>query len=433
MNKIMILARGILEEAKKMGADYAQCSASESEKKEFNVDGGRFSLMRTLYNRNVTITVLKDQRKGTVQINRFDAETVKAAVGDALNAAESGKPDPAWEYAMGPIEKDFIEGQPECDTDKLFERTKELLEMIGERHPKILMEQMITSHDSGKVVYANTNDVTYRSHWGAYSFSLMYSGHEGEKSTSFYGSDVTLKTLDKPVIDCGFIERDLAMVEKQLDPKPLEGKFTGPVVLAPYALSEIVLWTIMGNFVSDSCLIDGTSIWKDKLGETVADPCFSMSFRPFCDDVVVPNRYTGEGYPAENFDLIKDGKLVSFCLSQYGANKTGGKRAGNDGSNMTVRCGDKTLEEIIAGIDKGILVMRFSGGSPAPSGEYSGVAKNSFLIENGKISTALTETMISGCVPDMLRQIRAISSDTLKDGNGSLPFIAFDGITISGK
>ena len=77
--------------------------------------------------------------------------------------------------------------------------------------------------------------------------------------------------------------------------------------------------------------------------------------------------------------------------------------------------------------------MRFSGGSPSPGGEYSGVAKNSFLIENGKISCALTETMISGCVPDMLMQIRGISSDTLKDGNGSMPYIAFDGITISGK
>jgi len=433
MEKMNLIAQEILKEAKEQGADYAQCSVSESEKKEFNVDGGRFSLMRTLFNRNVIITVLKQQRKGTVQINRFDADAVKAAVADAIAAADSGKPDAAWEFAKEPMDSEFIEGEPECDTDRLFERTKELLETIREKHPKILMEQMITSHDSGKIIYMTSNNITYRSRWGAYSFSLMYSGHEGEKSTSFYGSDITLKTLVKPVIDCGFIERDLAMVEQQLDPKPLEGKFTGPVVLAPYALAEIVLWTIMGNFVSDGCLIDGTSIWKDKLGETVADPRFSMSFEPFSDDVVVPNRHTGEGYPTENYDLIRNGKLVSFALSQYGANRIGGKRAGNDGSNMIVASGDKTLEEIIAGIDKGILVMRFSGGSPAPSGEYSGVAKNSFLIENGKISSALTETMISGCVPDMLKHIREISSDTLKDGSGSLPYIAFDGITISGK
>ena len=164
-----------------------------------------------------------------------------------------------------------------------------------------------------------------------------------------------------------------------------------------------------------------------------ADPSFNMSFNPCSEDVVIPERYTEEGYPTENFDLIRDGRLVSFALSQYGANKTGGKRAGNSSSGMTVKSGDRTLEEIIGGIDRGILVMRFSGGSPAPSGEYSGVAKNSFLIENGKITGALTETMISGCVPDMLNHIRGISSDTLKDGNGSLPYIAFDGITISGK
>ena len=431
MEKMNRLAQEILQEAKKQGADYAQCSVSESEKKEFNVDGGRFSLMRTLYNRNVVITVLKEQRKGTVQINRFDEDAVKTAVQDAIAAADSGKPDAAWEFASEPTDRDFVEGEPACDTNRLFARTKELLEMIGERHPKILMEQMITSHDSGKVIYSTSNGITYRSHWGAYSFSLMYSAHEGEKSTSFYGSDITLKDLDKPVIDCGFIERDLAMVEQQLDPKPLEGKFVGPVVLAPYALSEIVLWTIMGNFVSDCCLIDGSSIWKDKLGETVADPRFSMSFRPFRDDVVVPNRHTGEGYPTENYDLIRDGRLVSFALSQYGANRTGGKRAGNDGSNMIVASGDKPLEEIIAGIDRGVLVMRFSGGSPSPAGEFSGVAKNSFLIENGKIAGALTETMISGSVPEMLKSIRDISSDTLQDGSESLPYIAFDGITVS--
>lgn len=433
MKKMKILAQAILAEAKAKGADYAQCSVSESEKKEFNVDGGRFSLMRTLYNRNVVITVLKEQKKGTVQINRFDDEAVKAAVKDAIEAADSGKPDSAWQYAEGPVKEEFTDGEPVCDTDRLFARTKELLETISEKHPKIIMEQMITSHDAGQCVFMTTNGVTYTTHSGAYSFGLMYSAHEGEKGTSFYGSDVTLKTLDKPVIDCAFIERDLTMVENQLDPKPLKGKFTGPAVLAPYALSEIVLWTILGNFVTDSCLIDGTSIWKDKLGEQVADPCFTMSFEPYSDDVVIPDRFTGEGYPTENFDLIKEGKLASFVLSQYGANKTGGKRSGNGGSGMRVKSGKKSLEEIIAEIDKGILVMRFSGGSPAPSGEFSGVAKNSFLIENGKISCALSEAMISGCVPEMLNQIRAISSDTLKDGSGSLPYVVFDGLTISGK
>ena len=433
MEKITTIARMILAEAKVLGADYAHCSVSESEKKEFNVDGGSFSLMRTLFDRNVVITVLKEQRKGTVQINRFDDEAVKAAVRDAVTASASGQPDPAWQFADGPAETDFEEGAPDCDTDRLFARTKELLETIREEHPKILMEQMITEHNAARTVFLSSNGVCYRTRSGSYSFGLMYSAHEGEKSSSFYGSDVTLKTLDRPVIECALIERELAAVEQQLEPETLEGKFVGPVVLAPAALSEIVIDTIMQNFTGDVCLIEGTSIWKDKLGEQVADPAFSLSFEPFSPDVVIQRHYTGEGYPVENFDMIREGRLVSFVLSQYGANKTGGKRSGNGGSNVAVAPGDKTLDQIISGIDKGLLVMRFSGGQPASSGEFSGVAKNSFLIKNGKISCALSETMISGCVPEMLNHIRAVSSDTLKDGSVSLPYIAFDGLTISGK
>ena len=41
--------------------------------------------------------------------------------------------------------------------------------------------------------------------------------------------------------------------------------------------------------------------------------------------------------------------------------------------------------------------------------------------------------MISGCVADLLQNIRAISSDVLQDGTSSLPYIAFDGVTVSGK
>ncbi len=433
MNELENLAEYIIVEAKAQGADYVQCVVRESEKREFNVDGGRFSLMRTLFDRDVAITVLKDQRKGSVHINRFDEGAVYDAIAECIAASKSAEPDEAWQFCDEPSEQTYTEGTPLCDTEKLFFRTKELLEDIKKRHPKILIEQMITSHDRYRSVYLNSNCVFYHPTTGSYSFSLMYSAHEGEKSTSFFSSDVVMENLDKPVIDCALIDRELGEIEKQLDPEPLEGKFTGTVLLAPAALSEIVLGTVFSNFVSDSSLIEGTSIWKDKLGEQVADERLTISLKARGEDIVIGSRVTGEGYPAEDFDLIRDGKLVSFDLSQYGANKTGQKRAGCSTGNIFIPAGEKSAAEIISGIEKGVLVMRFSGGEPAPSGEFSGVAKNSFLIENGKITCALAETMISGCVPEMLNNIRDISSDLLKDGSVSLPYIAFDGVTISGK
>ena len=433
MDRLTETARLILEEAGKRGADYAQCEVAESEKREFNVDGGRFSLMRTLFDRDVSVTVLKDRRKGSVRINRFDRPSVLAAVDESLAACESAEPDPAWEFNTEAAQRDFADGCPECDTDALFTRTKELMEDIAERHPRILMEQMITEHDAERRVYMNSAGVAYRTTSGSYGFEMTYSAHDGEKSSSFYGSSVTLADLDRRVIDCALIDRELGDIEKQVDSRPVTGKFTGTAVLAPMALEQVVLYALESSFLSDSSLIDGTSMWKDRLGEQVADASVTISLCPRCPDVVAGPRYTGEGYLCEDFDVIREGVLRSFLLSQYGANRVGGTRAPAVGFNVTMAPGDRSLGEIIGDIERGVLVMRFSGGDPSPAGEFAGVAKNSFLIEHGKVTDALSETMISGCVPDMLRNVRAVSSDVLRDGNAVLPYVAFDGLTISGR
>ena len=91
------------------------------------------------------------------------------------------------------------------------------------------------------------------------------------------------------------------------------------------------------------------------------------------------------------------------------------------------------LEEIVSGIEKGLLVGGFSGGQPGTNGEFSGVAKNSFLIENGRVTRAVTETMINGNLGDMLRHVRGISREWDVQGVFTLPYLAVDGIVISGK
>jgi PmbA protein len=120
-------------------------------------------------------------------------------------------------------------------------------------------------------------------------------------------------------------------------------------------------------------------------------------------------------------------------LSQYVANKTGNVRAKNSSFAMVIKNGETPLEDIIKSIDKGIIIGRFSGGNPGTNGEFSGVAKNGFFIENGKISRAISETMISGNLASMLNDLVAISKEMLVDGTVVAPYMAFDGITVSGK
>ena len=94
--------------------------------------------------------------------------------------------------------------------------------------------------------------------------------------------------------------------------------------------------------------------------------------------------------------------------------------------------GDKTLEELIGSIRNGLLVGRFSGGEPSPNGDFSGVAKNSFRITGGKLGKAVNETMISGNLADMLKNVGGISAELVCSGGYVLPWVIFRDVLISG-
>jgi PmbA protein len=67
-------------------------------------------------------------------------------------------------------------------------------------------------------------------------------------------------------------------------------------------------------------------------------------------------------------------------------------------------------------------------GRPASNGDFSGVIKNSFAIDNGRLGDALSETMISGNVARMLRDVDAVSSERIDYGTTRLPWVRVPGL-----
>lgn len=432
MEEIKAVAQKLGAALQEAGADKAQYTVTCKETHEFNVDGGEFSLFRTLFDNGLSITAYKDQKKGSVFINSFENEAVKNAVEDCMKAAASAIADEAYDIAPKQENEIFREGAYEPDVDKLFFRTRELLETIQKNHPCIIMEQMIVSHTKRHSLYRNTNGTEYEIFDGSYRVSLMFSAKEGEKTTSFFGSEVETDSLNQPFISLGSIEKDLKDVEAQLHVIPLEGKFEGVVVLTPGSLASF-LYSIVSNFAGDGAVLQKTSLWLDKLGEKVADEKLTVSMNPSDSRICCGERYTADGFRSKDYDLIRNGVLQSFLLSLYVANKTGYPRADNTSFNVVIEGGDTPCEDIIKGIQKGIIVGRFSGGEPGSNGEFSGVAKNSFYVENGEIKGAVTETMINGNLAEMLQRVVAVSKETVASGSSVLPYIAVDGIVIAGK
>ncbi|MFW5985998.1 MAG: metallopeptidase TldD-related protein, partial [Halanaerobiales bacterium] len=224
----------------------------------------------------------------------------------------------------------------------------------------------------------------------------------------------------------------LEQSEEQLQAQPMEGKFKGDIIITPDCLNSIIDYYTR-VFLRDGVLISGSSPFKDRLNERVAGDKFTLHSNPLSDEIADGYFITGDGYVAENLTIIDSGVLNSFLLSQYGANKTSLERAKNSGGAYIIEPGERPLTEIIKNIDRGILLARFSGGNPGPNGDFTGVAKNSFYIEEGEIRNPLTETMIAGNLADLFMSIKDISSERINFGSAVMPWICSAGVTISGK
>jgi PmbA protein len=421
-----------LEALKKAGAGKAACRVSTGRKDEFNVEANKFSLLRTLFNNELYIKAIKDGRKGVIAVNKLDKDSVDDAVANCIAMTASALPDDAEDIAEKGENKSFDQTCDGPDMDILFARTKEFVEQLGSEFPRIVLEGMTTDFDSVKTTYVNSNGVEFNSSSECYDMQTMFSAKDGEKSSSFNGYFARTSSLDTPFMELGMQRQLLDESSKSLDPRMVDGKFVGKILLTPAC--ELIWDSLLANFLSDASLIKGTSRWKDSLGTKVADAKLTFRTVPLNPMIIAGERFTVDGYESCDMDIIRDGVLKNFALTLYGSRKSGKPRALNSAFyNIEVAAGDRPLEEIIKGIDRGILMNRFSGGEPTASGEISGVAKNSFLIENGKITDAIKETMVSFDIVNVLNNITAISSERSMDGIRILPWCCFDGVTISGK
>lgn len=414
------------------GADKAACNIRSTRTDELNIDNGNINLLRTNFTDNISLKAIKDNRSGLIRINSGDKETVDNAVSDCMEAVRASMVEEA-EDISGITENCVVGSEAEADMDMLYFRLDELVKDTAERYPRIILNEIHAAFISGSHIYMNTNGVDLEELYNKYDVDISFSARDKDTSSSLSEYSIAAGNLDRPFLEIGNLAQVLEQTDSCIYPKPMEGKFEGTVILMPDVLNRM-LNSLQSIVLSDNPLIDKTSQWKDALGKQVADTKLTLSCNYSDKEIIAAgNIITGDGYKAEDVTVIDKGVFKAFLVSLFGSKKTGIPRSLNYGGAFVVEPGDKSLEEIIASVDKGLLVGYLSGKNPDSSGEISGVAKTSFLIENGRIKEAVNETMISCNLLNILKNIMAISREQVTNGYYKLPYIAFDGVVISGK
>lgn len=229
-------------------------------------------------------------------------------------------------------------------------------------------------------------------------------------------------------------------------PKPLDGPVTR-AIFDGVAAKEI-LHRVMAAF-DGRAVLQGRSRLKDRLGERVAHE--SLTFRDLPNDGVGcrNQRVDDEGVPTRDLTLLDRGVVSSFLYdwrtaAEASVPPTGSGLRSLDGRyasmpspgivNLDVRPGDQTLDEMVEGADRAVLIRGSVLGSftmNPTTGDFSFVVPMAHLIEKGRIRHALPSGTAAGNLFDCIRQVEGLGREVTRLAGGTSVPLAVAGVTFA--
>ena len=170
------------------------------------------------------------------------------------------------------------------------------------------------------------------------------------------------------------------------------------------------------------------SVYRDRIGELVASPLVTI-----VDDATLPGRYGSyrfddEGTPAGRTVLVEDGVLKNYLTDILSARVGRLPLSGNGRresyqyqpiprmSNTFITPGKTERGEMLDRVKRGLLVSKMGGGEVNPtSGDFVFYVSEGYLIENGKVGSAVKGATLTGNGPDALRKIVAVGRELYLD------------------
>lgn len=170
--------------------------------------------------------------------------------------------------------------------------------------------------------------------------------------------------------------------------------------------------------------VRGGSVAGDCMDMKVASPLVTLvdfASEALGESCPVPVHIDDEGTLGEDTVIIEEGVLKNYMhnresAAHFGARPTGNARAFQFSDEPIIRMrntailpGESRLEDMIASVDDGYYLMKYSNGQADSTSEFMFGVVQGYEIKNGQLGRAIRDTTISGVAFDMLKTVTAVS------------------------
>ncbi|MBK7947805.1 MAG: TldD/PmbA family protein [Deltaproteobacteria bacterium] len=444
------IAQQALEAVRKAGASEADVLLVEGDDREVRVRGGEIEFVKQAQGRGLGIRALVASPGGIqtaiVSTSDLAPDVVERMAHEAVALARETAPDPLAGLPDAGFATDrpalalFDPADRGVPIDARIADARRAEDAARSSDPRITnSEGSQASSGFASVVYANSKGFL-----GAYEsashglFSEPIAQDEGGMQRDHWST--TARAL-RDLEDAAAVGRKAARrALRRLGAKRV-ATCEVPVLFdsrtAPSLIGQLASCASGYSIYRQSSFLEG------RMGEAIASEGVTI-----IDDGRLPGGlgskpFDGEGLPTRRTVLVRNGRLSSWLLDCYSARKLGqastGSAARGTGSaprvgttNLWLEPGEKTLEALVAELDRGLLVTELIGmGFNPTTGDYSRGAAG-LWIERGEIVHAVEEITIAGNLLAMLKSIDRIGGELEWHGRTASPPLRVAAMTVAG-
>lgn len=408
----------ILIQAKKAAED-AEVFSVSSEETQVSFETNRLKHLQTKQQTSVALRIIRQGRLGYAVTTNPDEHP--NLVDNAVETSRFGMTarfelPSTNSYPQIEVFSADVESVP---VETMVELGEQLISAVTKHTPGIICEAEVTRGVvSVRLMNSRGGQAEYRKSY--FSFGIEGNLTQGTDMLFVGDSASSCQPIMEPgtVTDTVLQQLELAKEQATVPTKSL------PTIFTPNGVASALVMPLMAAF-NGKTVLEGASPIGQKLGERVFDQKFQL-----WDDPVIPLRPSSrpcddEGVPSQRTPLVEAGKVTSFLYDLQTAalantRSTGNGSRGHGGlpspspSAFVVAPGSSTFGDMVGDIKEGLVVEQLMGAGQGNilGGDFSGNVLLGYKVENGKIVGRVKDTMVSGNVYQVLKEIVALGRES---------------------
>lgn len=440
LEQLLQIGRDVVALATELGAEEVRAGVGRGVSTELSRRDGRIEKAEESRSLGVRASLMVDGRFSGHATSDLRPAALREFLTRAVDATRFLEPDehrrlPEREL-MGDADIDAIEGYDDGwdSVDPAYRRAlcAELEELTRTEGADVSIRSVATYAWDGASEHVTVTSHGYQSAWRTTSFgagAVLSLEDEGGRLPEAYfmssarhqGDIIDPRTIAQQVVEHARHRLGSGPARSGRYPMLVENKLVGRV-----------LGTLLGPMQAEA-IYEKRSCLDGKLGQRIANPALTIIDDPLIPRASGSHPHDGDGMPSRRRVLVDQGVLQEFLVDVYNGRRLGWEPTGGSTGNILVPPGDRSPQQLLAGLPRAIKVEGFLGGNANPSsGDYS-FGVNGVLYEHGVATQNVSEMNISGNLFELLERYAEAGDDVWTWSAWRTPSLLFDDIQFSGS